>query len=390
MANRSQGIPSKLLVAAFLLLPLALFAQKPKVYWLGNQYQPVKKKQAVFGEVWAQTPSGAHLRTVRFINGDLHIRAFYSRTCPVFAIDSLRHGSWQQYNRKGQLLDSGQYVKGRKEGQWYERNSELPAYSLGAYRNGKAEGSWLAKYDNGHLRFQGAYASGKNHGEHRYYSEKGVLEKVLSYRNDTVHGPYRRYDAQGRILVSGTYLDGSKHGSWVRYTDSRQLFESGTYDSSRRAGSWYFYHTNGKLASFERYATADSNVGKEERLSVQHYDEQGNPRAYDSKREMVPASVKGGIQQYYSRITGLVDYPRAAFEAGEEALVMSCFTITPEGKVDELRICELEGKRGYGFEQEVLRVLKLIDWQWEPAIEHNRLAYGYFRLPVRMAMSSSK
>jgi antitoxin component YwqK of YwqJK toxin-antitoxin module len=386
MANRSQGIPSKLLVAAFLLLPLALFAQKPKVYWLGNQYQPVKKKQAVFGEVWAQTPSGAHLRTVRFINGDLHIRAFYSRTCPVFAIDSLRHGSWQQYNRKGQLLDSGQYVKGRKEGQWYERNSELPAYSLGAYRNGKAEGSWLAKYDNGHLRFQGAYASGKNHGEHRYYSEKGVLEKVLSYRNDTVHGPYRRYDAQGRILVSGTYLDGSKHGSWVRYTDSRQLFESGTYDSSRRAGSWYFYHPNGKLASFERYATADSNKWKETRLSVQHYDEQGKPREYDNKRESVPASVKGGIRPYYNRIADLVVYPAAALDAGEEAVVMACFTITPEGKVDELRICDFQGKRGYGFEAEVLRVLRLIDWQWEPAIEHNRIAYGHYKLPVRMAL----
>jgi antitoxin component YwqK of YwqJK toxin-antitoxin module len=237
------------------------------------------------------------------------------------------------------------------------------------------------------LRFEGSYLNGKNHGEHRYYGENGVLQKVLTYRNDTLSGPYRRYDEQGRVLVSGTYLDASKHGPWARYTDLRQLFESGTYDSSRKVGSWYFYHANGKLASFERYATADSNGGKEKRLSVQHCDEQGNPRDYDSKREFVPASVKGGIQQYYSRITELVEYPRAAFEAGEEALVMSCFTITPEGKLDELRICDMEGKKGYGFEQEVLRVLKLIDWQWEPAIEHNRLAYGYFRLPVRMAMS---
>jgi antitoxin component YwqK of YwqJK toxin-antitoxin module len=387
MANLLQGIPSKVLAAALFMLPLALSAQKQKVYWLGADYRETKMKLAVYGEVWAQTGPQSYLRTVRYLNGDLHIRAFYNRLRPQWVSDSFRQGSWQQYNKSGQLLDSGQYVRGKKNGYWYERNSELPAYSLGAYRNGKAEGSWLAKYDNGQLRFQGAYASGKNHGEHRYYSEKGVLEKVLSYRNDTVHGPYRRYDAQGRILVSGTYLDGSKHGPWVRYTDSRQLFESGTYDSSRRVGSWYFYYTNGKLASFERYATADSNKWKETRLSVQHYDEQGNPRAYDSTRESLPASVKGGIKQYYSRITDLVEYPRAAFEAGEEALVMSCFTITPEGEVDELRICDLEGKKGYGFEQEVLRVLKLIDWQWEPAIEHNRPAYGYFRLPVRMALS---
>ena len=369
------------------MLPLVLFAQKQKVYWLGGDYRETKKKLAVYGEVWAQTGPKSYLRTVRYLNGDLHIRAFYNRLRPQWVSDSFRHGSWQKYNKSGQLLDSGQYQEGRKTGNWCERNAELPAYSIGAYLNGLAQGPWTARYDNGRLRFEGSYLNGKNHGEHRYYGENGVLQKVLTYRNDTLSGPYRRYDEQGRVLVSGTYLDASKHGPWARYTDSRQLFESGTYDSSRKVGSWYFYHANGKLASFERYATADSNGGKEKRLSVQHCDEQGNPRDYDSKREFVPASVKGGIQQYYSRITELVEYPRAAFEAGEEALVMSCFTITPEGKVDELRICDMEGKKGYGFEQEVLRVLKLIDWQWEPAIEHNRLAYGYFRLPVRMAMS---
>ena len=387
MANRLQGIPSKVLAAALFMLPLVLFAQKQKVYWLGADYRETKKKRAVYGEVWAQTGPQSYLRTVRFLNGDLHIRAFYNRLRPQWVSDSFRHGSWQKYNKSGQLLDSGQYQEGRKTGNWCERNPELPAYSIGAYLNGRAEGPWTARYDNGRLRFEGSYLNGKNHGEHRYYGENGVLQKVLTYRNDTLSGPYRRYDEQGRVLVSGTYLDASKHGPWARYTDLRQLFESGTYDSSRKVGSWYFYHANGKLASFERYATADSNGGKEKRLSVQHCDEQGNPRDYDSKREFVPASVKGGIQQYYSRITELVEYPRAAFEAGEEALVMSCFTITPEGKLDELRICDMEGKKGYGFEQEVLRVLKLIDWQWEPAIEHNRLAYGYFRLPVRMAMS---
>jgi antitoxin component YwqK of YwqJK toxin-antitoxin module len=386
MANRLQGIPSKVLAAAFLLLPLALFAQKQKVYWLGNQYQPVKKKQAVYGEIWVQTGPQSYLRTVRYLNGNLHIRAFYSRLRPQWVSDSFRQGSWQQYNKSGQLLDSGQYVQGKRNGNWYERNSELPAYSLGAYRNGKAEGSWTARYDNGKPRFEGSYLNGQNHGEHRYYTEAGVLQKMLSYRNDTLSGPYRKYDEQGRILVSGTYLNGSKHGPWARYTDSRQLFESGTYDSSRKVGSWYFYHPNGKLASFERYARADSNGGKETRLSVQHCDEQGKPREYDNKRELVPASVKGGISQYYERIADLVVYPAAALDAGEEALVMACFTITPEGKVDELRICDFQGKRGYGFEAEVLRVLRLIDWQWEPAIEHNRIAYGHYRLPVRMAL----
>jgi len=119
---------------------------------------------------------------------------------------------------------------------------------------------------------------------------------------------------------------------------------------------------------------------------VQHCDEQGKPKAYDRDREMVAARVKGGLEPYTKRIAELVNYPAAALDAGEEALVMACFTITPEGKVDELRICDFQGKRGYGFEAEVLRVMRLIDWQWEPAIEHNRNAYGYFKLPVRMAL----
>lgn len=387
MGNRSQAFRSKGLAALLLFLPLVLAAQKQKLYWLGGDYREVKKKYAVYTEAWSPVDQNSFLRTVRFLNGNLHIRAHYSRLRPQFVPDSFRQGSWESYNPKGQLLDSGQYVHGLKHGKWYERNSELPAYSLGTYRNGEAVGRWQARYDNGQIRFQGAYVNGKNSGEHRYYSEAGVLVKRRNYRNDTLDGPYQNFDDKGRILVSGTYKDGKRQGRYTRYTESRQLFEYGTYDHGIRVGSWYFYHANGKLASFERYAAADSNMGKELRLSVQHYDQEGKPTAFDSARDYVAASVKGGIMQYYEKITALVEYPEAAREAGKEALVMVCFTITPEGRVDNLEICQMDGPGGYGFEAEVLRVMRKIDWQWEPAIAHNRAAYGYFQLPVKMALS---
>jgi antitoxin component YwqK of YwqJK toxin-antitoxin module len=382
MAFRSKGI-----TALLLLLPLALAAQKQKVYWLDQEYREVKKKKAVYSEFWSPVNPNSFLRTVRFMNGNLHIRAHYSRLHPEFVPDSFRQGSWESYNPQGQLLDSGYFQKGRKHGKWYERNSELPAYSLGQYRNGQAEGRWQDMYDNGNIRFKGAYVHGKNSGEHLYFSESGVLVKRRSYRNDTLDGPIQNYDEQGRLLYAVNYKNGQKHGRWVRYTESRQLFEYGTYDNGNRVGSWYFYHPNGKLASFEQFASADSGKGQERLLHVQHYNTEGKPVPFDSARAYTRASAKGGLQQYYSKITDLVEYPEAAREAGKGALVMVCFTITPEGRVDHLEICQMDGPRGYGFEAEVLRVMRLIDWQWEPAIAHNRPAYGSFRLPVKMSVS---
>lgn len=387
MGNLLQDFRSKGLAALLLFLPLVLAAQKQKVYWLDGDYREVKKKKAVYSETWSPAHVNSYLRTVRFLDGKVHIRAHYSRLRPEFVPDSFRKGSWERYNHQGQLLDSGRYYKGRKYGNWYERNPELPAYSLGQYRNGEAVGRWQAWYDNGQRRFLGAYVNGEKNGEHLYFSESGVLVKRRNYRNDTLNGPFQNYDAQGRILFSGTYVNGLKQGRWVRFTESRQLFESGTYDNGVRVGSWYFYHANGKLASFERFASADSGKGKERLLSVQHYNTEGKPVPYDSARAYTMAAVKGGIIQYYKKITELVEYPEAAREAGKGATVMVCFTINPDGRVDHLEICEMDGPRGYGFEAEVLRVMRLIDWQWEPAIAHNRAAYGSFRLPVKLSVA---
>lgn len=60
----------------------------------------------------------------------------------------IKNGHWLKYDVSGNVIESGQYQKGKKTGTWQEGECR------GGYKNGKKQGWWKCpdrknKYDNG-------------------------------------------------------------------------------------------------------------------------------------------------------------------------------------------------------------------------------------------------
>ena len=102
-----------------------------------------------------------------------------------------------------------------------------------------------------------------------------------------------------------------------------------------------------------------------------------------SAEAVVAASPPGAVEEAEPKVNIKPDYPQRALRAGIEGEVTLRFTITPEGRVDNLRVTAAEPPGV--FEREARRAVRR--WRFEPrrenghAVAREAVKTLYFRMP---------
>ncbi|MCB0761753.1 MAG: hypothetical protein KDC12_09545 [Flavobacteriales bacterium] len=100
----------------------------------------------------------------------------------------LLHGDFRRFDKEGNLIENGKFLKGLKSGEWKTWNADGTLVRIDNYKNGTLHGL-VSQYEAGRLRQQEYYKQGVLHGERivinsdgtrktQYYKEGVVYEKV--------------------------------------------------------------------------------------------------------------------------------------------------------------------------------------------------------------------
>ncbi len=92
---------------------------------------------------------------------------------------------------------------------------------------------------------------------------------------------------------------------------------------------------------------------------------------------------EGGLQALYRFISRNLKYPSDAIEAGEEGTIRVKFVVDEKGEIGDL---SLLNKKGFGLNEEALRVAALIPKFKSPAKIKGEAVKVYFLLPIKFKL----
>lgn len=93
------------------------------------------------------------------------------------------------------------------------------------------------------------------------------------------------------------------------------------------------------------------------------------------------ASFPGGDEGLQRYIAENISYPQMAIENDIQGTVNVVFVVDKNGNIRDIGI--LGGKKGFGLEEEAMRVIKKTSGQWKPAKQRDKSVNMRFRIPVK-------
>ncbi|PZP43628.1 MAG: hypothetical protein DI598_15555, partial [Pseudopedobacter saltans] len=202
----------------FVFTSTLLFAQKKKPLWTqyyDYQWKPAKAPNISYYSVVDKTDSG-------YLRLDYYVRERVVQMEGYYDDDSckIQNGRFTYFYPSGKPERQGRYVHGKKEGLWVEVYENGRWKDSTVYRNGKAIGTSLSFFENGSVQ------------DSIERDDLGMTTCVSWFEN-------------GNIDYTGRYIFGNV-----------------------KVQTWLYYHSNGKLASREKY-------DKGRLVDKQYYDEEG-------------------------------------------------------------------------------------------------------------------
>lgn len=104
-----------------------------------------------------------------------------------------------------------------------------------------------------------------------------------------------------------------------------------------------------------------------------------NPFGLDKEAEF-----EGGLAALYKFIRDNLRYPEQAYDAGVDGSVFVKFVVDENGKVSRLTLLNT---RGYGLDEEALRVVGMIPKFKSPAMMKGHAVKSYFQVPIRFRIA---
>jgi antitoxin component YwqK of YwqJK toxin-antitoxin module len=220
---------------------------------------------------------------------------------------------------------------------------------------------------------------------------------------NSMQGLFQSY-YQGTVLEKeGNYVKDEKHGVWQHWNEKGQKTDSSIYDNGvRTVHTTFSYHKNGALSYFDitdslqNTLTGKSFTEKGAVNSEKYFVGQiGVLKYYDSSgvridsvftREEIEASYPGGdgAWRLYLQRNLNVNIPvNNGAPAGIYAVIIK-FVVAKDGSLKDI---VAETYRGYGMEQEVIRIIKK-SARWNPAKQYGRYVNAYRRQPITFSVDS--
>lgn len=130
----------------------------------------------------------------------------------------------------------------------------------------------------------------------------------------------------------------------------------------------------------------DTDTDQDEAIDWEPDDEgEEEPEETNEVLEIFDVSEKaefpGGDDGLRRFIAENINYPEMAIDADISGTVNVVFVVTKDGKVRDIGI--LGAKKGFGLEEEAIRVIQLTSGRWKPAKQRDRTVNMRFRMPVK-------
>ena len=226
------------------------------------------------------------------------------------------HGPWRLYNRRGEIVATGQFVDGYMDGtweRWHSKNSsqmfqnqpftqfEGPFVSNATFKNGKLHGVWVIS-DRGRQKIvEVPYRNGKRHGTATWWFPNSERMRVINFKDGALDGPMMEWNKELELVRNDEFINGQKvirrrtmyrpkqpssesyfldaelsleeddnwwdaepaeyvqvgsrvqHGPTYAWHDNGQRKMVGHYRDDVRVGKFFWWHSNGQKALTGNY-----------------------------------------------------------------------------------------------------------------------------------------
>ena len=139
----------------------------------------------------------------RFANGKVHIERWVAESPEG---DFVNHGTFTEFNAKGETVATGEYRMGRRDGAWskqiplaatqqlantIDRGFVPPFLSKADFANGIMTGDWTLADSRGNLVFALSFKDGKRNGVSSFFNSRGEVIRTISYVDNLADGPVK-------------------------------------------------------------------------------------------------------------------------------------------------------------------------------------------------------
>jgi len=173
-----------------------------------------------------------------------------------------------------------------------------------------------------------------------------------------------------------------KVGYYARYNaNTGKMTKTGNFKENVRTGVWTFYDDSSKVNFKYNYTTGLILFAKPDTMAKYFLKQAGVDTNFYKDLSVLPVFV-GGPLEYNDFIKANLRYPSIAKENNIQGKVVATFEVTGTGFIENPKIVK---PIGYGCDEEVLRVIKLMP-RWVPgrkSAEVRQLYYMTFDFGVK-------
>jgi TonB family protein len=226
------------------------------------------------------------------------------------------------------------------------------------YQNGNKEGSAFFFFENRKVKKELEYITVKSTPE-TFVSDSEKFKVRLVYQADS--------------LGNEQVKEGNGYLKEITFIDGDSLIEEGKYKNGYKDSLWLGRYASGKSSYQEMYAMEKLVWGKNT-VGDNTYDYSGNEG---------PPQFKDGMKGFYTFIARTLRYPPEAVRYNVQGTVLASFTITKEGKIEDINILK---SPDLSTGQEVIRILTLSP-KWIPGKQRGVPVKVKYTIPVSFRLS---
>jgi TonB family protein len=204
---------------------------------------------------------------------------------------------------------------------------------------------------------------------------------VLKKDKDIKHGMYKKISEKGIILEKGFYKNNQRDSLWVFFLHNGiDTASYGFFTDDKRIGPWVINDNKGILMYIYDYSSG--------MVSNYNWNDESNKflvlrdnKWVEEKIDSPPLVIDG--DKPLSVIARNLQYPTRAWRSGIEGQVFISFTVDSTGRMG---IPKIKDGVDPDLDAEALRLVKLLETIWYPAMKNEKpLTIEYF-LPVKFTL----
>jgi len=123
-----------------------------------------------------------------------------------YKTDSVKHGIYRKYSKKGFLVETAHYTDGKLDGERVVYNFDNGVKEISEiYKNDILDGRYILYHSNGEMNMLGVYKNNVLSGSVSFYDTTGELEKEAQFVNNFEVIPFKEFHENGNLKFEGSY-----------------------------------------------------------------------------------------------------------------------------------------------------------------------------------------